>query len=386
MSRSETVSTKYEQIAELAKRMPNAAMWSLSHHMDEEWLREAYRRTRKDGATGIDGRTAEEYARDLEANLESLVNRAHSGEYRAPPVRRVHIPKGNGQTRPLGIPTFEDKVLQRAVAMLLEAVYEQDFLDCSYGFRPGRSAHQALGKLRDTLMDMRGGWVLEVDIRTYFDSIDHKQLREVLRQRIGDGVVLRLIGKWLNAGVMERGEVKFPESGTPQGGVISPMLANIFLHTVLDVWFESQVKPVLRGRAELVRFADDFVMAFEREDDARRVHEVLPKRFAKYGLELHPDKTHLLPFKRPPYSKRTTVRRRAQRNHEPRSRMRESRTSGSVGGPGGNARAYPTAIPMGRDRSGIRCFGLCVDMRGFPSSASRRSPSTSRLSALRPRG
>jgi RNA-directed DNA polymerase len=303
MSRSETVSTKYEQIAELAKRMPNAAMWSLSHHMDEEWLREAYRRTRKDGATGIDGRTAEEYARDLEANLESLVNRAHSGEYRAPPVRRVHIPKGNGQTRPLGIPTFEDKVLQRAVAMLLEAVYEQDFLDCSYGFRPGRSAHQALGKLRDTLMDMRGGWVLEVDIRTYFDSIDHKQLREVLRQRIGDGVVLRLIGKWLNAGVMERGEVKFPESGTPQGGVISPMLANIFLHTVLDVWFESQVKPVLRGRAELVRFADDFVMAFEREDDARRVHEVLPKRFAKYGLELHPDKTHLLPFKRPPYSK-----------------------------------------------------------------------------------
>ena len=207
MSRLETVSTKYEQIAELAKRMPNAAMWSLSHHMDEEWLREAYRRTRKDGATGIDGRTAEEYARYLEANLEKLGQPRTLRRIPGATGPAVKHPKGNWQLCPLGIPTFEDKVLQRAVAMLLEAVYEQDFLDCWYGFRPGRSAHQALGKLRDTLMDMRGGWVLEVDIRTYFDSINDKQLREVLRQRIGDGVVLRLIGKRLYAGVMERGEV-----------------------------------------------------------------------------------------------------------------------------------------------------------------------------------
>jgi RNA-directed DNA polymerase len=303
MSSSEAVSTKYERIAKLAKQMPTAVMWSLSKHMDVEWLREAYRRTRKDGASGVDGQSAKEYEKGLEANLEQLLGRAKSGAYRAPPVRRVHIPKGDGQTRPLGIPTFEDKVLQRAVVMLLEAVYEQDFLNCSYGFRPGRSAHQALGKLRDTLMEMGGGWALEVDIRKYFDTIDHGQLRTVLRQRIGDGVVLRLIDKWLNAAVMEKGELSYPETGTPQGGVVSPMLANIFLHTVLDTWFESEVKPRLRGKAELVRFADDFVIAFEREDDARRVQDVLPKRFAKYGLTLHPEKTRLVPFRRPPYSK-----------------------------------------------------------------------------------
>jgi RNA-directed DNA polymerase len=303
MPSSEAVSTKHKRIAELAKKMPNAVVRSLSHHIDVEWLQEAYRRTRKDGAKGIDGQSADEYAKELERNLQSLLNRAKSGAYRAPPVRRVHIPKGNGQTRPLGIPTFEDKVLQRAVAMLLEAVYEQDFLDCSYGFRPGRNAHQALSKLRDTMMEMGGGWALEVDIRKYFDTIDHEHLRTVLCQRIGDGVVLRLIGKWLNAGVTERGELSYPEAGTPQGGVISPMLANIFLHSVLDTWFESEVKPRLRGRAELVRFADDFVIAFECEDDARRVHEVLPKRFEKYGLTLHPDKTRLVPFRRPSYSK-----------------------------------------------------------------------------------
>jgi RNA-directed DNA polymerase len=302
-SDSTTVSTRTERIAKLAKQAPGMVMKTLAHHMDETWLREAYRRTRKNGATGVDGLTATEYAKDLEGNLQRLLERTKSGSYRAPPVRRVQIPKGDGQTRPLGIPTFEDKVLQRAVAMLLEAVYEQDFLDCSYGFRPGRSAHQALGTLRDTLMEMGGGWVVEVDIRNYFGSIDHEHLRGVLGQRIGDGVVLRLIGKWLNAGVMEDGQLSYPESGTPQGGVISPMLSNIYLHVVLDTWFENEVKPRLRGRAKLVRFADDFVIAFEREDDARRVYSVLPKRFEKYGLTLHPEKTRLVPFQRPPWSK-----------------------------------------------------------------------------------
>lgn len=302
-SDSEIVSTRTERIARLAKQAPNMTLKTLAHHMDAAWLREAYRRTRKTGATGIDGQTADEYAMDLEGNLAKLLERAKSGRYRAPPVRRVYIPKGDGQTRPLGIPTFEDKVLQRAVAMLLEAVYEQDFLDCSYGFRPGRSAHQALGTLRDALMEMGGGWVLEVDIHNYFGSIDHAQLGGALRQRIGDGVVLRLIGKWLNAGVMEEGQLSYPESGTPQGGVISPMLSNVYLHVVLDTWFESEVKPRLRGRAKLVRFADDFVIAFEREDDARRVHDVLPKRFEKYGLTLHPEKTRLVPFQKPSWSK-----------------------------------------------------------------------------------
>jgi len=302
-SDSEAVSTRTERIAKLAKKMPGVALKTLAHHIDVAWLRAAYRRTRKDGATGVDGQSAEEYAKDLEANLQDLLERAKSGTYRAPPVRRVHIPKSDGQTRPLGIPTFEDKVLQRAVTMLLEAVYEQDFLECSYGFRPGRNAHQALSKLRDTMMEMGGGWALEVDIRKYFDTIDRGQLRTVLCQRIGDGVVLRLIGKWLNAGVMERGELSYPEAGTPQGGVISPMLANIFLHSVLDTWFESEVKPRMRGCAVLVRFADDFVIAFEQEDDARRVHEVLVKRFEKYGLMLHPEKTRLVPFQRPSLSK-----------------------------------------------------------------------------------
>jgi group II intron reverse transcriptase/maturase len=298
-SSSTSISTKLERIAKLARQAPTMALTTLAHHIDEEWLREAYRRTRKDGATGIDGRTAEEYAKNLEENLRSLLDRAKSGMYRAPPVRRVHIPKGKGETRPLGIPTFEDKVLQRAVAMVLDAVYEQDFLDCSYGFRPGRSAHQAVGALDKAATWTAGGWVVELDIRKYFDSIDHEHFRNVLRQRVRDGVILRLIGKWLNAGVMEAGELHRSETGTPQGGVISPLLANIFLHEVLDVWFHQEVLPRLRGRALLVRYADDAVMLFEHEEDARRVMDVLPKRFGKYGLALHPDKTRLVPFKRP---------------------------------------------------------------------------------------
>jgi len=298
-SSSQTVSTKLERIAKLAKQAPGMVLTTLAHHIDEQWLQEAFRRTRKSGARGVDGQGADEYATNLEENLRALLSRAKSGEYRAPPVRRVHIPKGDGQTRPLGIPTFEDKVLQRAVAMVLEAVYEQDFLDCSFGFRPGRSAHDALGRLRDTLMEMGGGWVVEVDIRKYFDTINHEQLRDVLRQRIGDGVLLRLIGKWLNAGVMEAGELSHPDAGTPQGGVISPLLANIYLHEVLDLWFERDVRRRLDGRAKLVRYADDFVIVFEHEADARRVMEVLPKRFGKFGLALHPDKTRLVEFRRP---------------------------------------------------------------------------------------
>ena len=254
---SQTVSTKLERIAKLAKQAPDMVLTTLAHHIDVDWLREAYRRTRKDGALGVDGQSAEEYATKLEENLRSLLERAKSGTYRAPAVRRVNIPKEGGKTRPLGIPTFEDKILQRAVVMVLEAIYEQEFLDSSYGFRPGRSAHDALTALRDATMTMNGGWVLEVDIQQYFDTIGHEQLMTVLRRRVGDGVLLRLIGKWLNAGVMESGQVSHPGAGTPQGGVISPILANIYLHEVLDVWMEREVKPRLRGRAFLVRYADD---------------------------------------------------------------------------------------------------------------------------------
>lgn len=297
---SSTVSTKQQRIAQLAREDPGRALISLSYHMDLEWMFEAYRRTRKDGAVGIDGRTAKDYEADLGANLQSLLDRAKSGDhYKAPPVRRVHIPKGDGSTRPLGIPTFEDKVLQRAVVMLLEPLYEQDFLDCSYGFRPGRSAHQALVEIQSRLTRMNGGWVLDVDIRKFFDSLDHVHLRNILAKRMRDGVIKRLIGKWLNAGAMESGVLTHPEAGTPQGGVISPLQANIYLHEVLDVWFEREVKPRLKGPSFLIRYADDFVIGFTDEGDARRVLEVLPKRFGKYGLALHPDKTRLLDFQSP---------------------------------------------------------------------------------------
>ena len=205
-SSSEPISTKLERIAKLARDAPDMAFTTLAHYIDIDWLREAYQRTRKDGARGVDGQSAGEYAATLEDNLRSLLDRAKSGTYRAPPVRRVHIPKGSGaETRPLGIPTFEDKILQRAVVMVLEAVYEQDFLDCSYGFRPGRSAHQALEALQHQSVVMAGGWIVEIDIRKFFDRLDHGRLREILCRRVHDGVLLRLIGKWLNAGVLENG-------------------------------------------------------------------------------------------------------------------------------------------------------------------------------------
>lgn len=296
---SENISTQQQRIAELARRVRDEPLNTLSHHMDIDWMKEAFRRTRKDGATGIDGQSAKAYQQNLEGNLEALLARAKAGTYQAPPVRRVHIPKGNSGTRPIGIPTFEDKVLQRAVAMLLEPVYESEFHDTSHGFRPERSPHTALDSFWKQMMAMGGGWVLEVDVKKFFDTLDHRRLREIVRQRVGDGVVLRLIGKWLQAGVMEHGQLSWPDAGTPQGGVISPLLANIFLHTVLDEWFENTVRPRLKGRAFLVRFADDFVIGFAREEDARRTHGVLPLRLEKYSLTVHPEKTRLLPF-RPP--------------------------------------------------------------------------------------
>lgn len=302
-SNSEFVYTRQQRIANLAKQSPQMGFTSLNHYLDLPWLHEAYRRTRKDAAAGVDGQTATEYETNLEGNLQSLLNRAKSGTYFAPPVRRVYIPKGTGgETRPLGIPTLEDKVLQRAVVMILEAIYEQDFWDCSYGFRPGRSAHQALQFLWEQSMRMGGCWILEVDIRKFFDTVDHAHLREFLRHRVRDGVLLRLLGKWLNAGVLENGVVTYPEEGTPQGGVISPLLANVYLHHVLDDWFARQVQPRLQSRGFLIRYADDAVLGFSGEEDARRVLAVLPKRLGRYGLTLHPEKTRLISFHRPPWS------------------------------------------------------------------------------------
>ena len=248
----------------------------------------------------MDGQTADEYAANLEANLQSLLDRFKSGQYVAPPVRRVHIPKGDGRkTRPIGIPTFEDKVLQRAVVMVLESVYEQDFRDCSFGFRPGRSAHQALQHLWEQTMLMGGGWVIDLDIQGFFDALDHGHLRGFLDQRVRDGVLRRAIDKWLKAGVFEDGQVRRSVLGTPQGGVVSPLLANIYLHYVLDVWFTTEVQPRLRGRSVLVRYADDVVIVVEQESDAHRVLEVLPKRLGRFGLTMHPEKSRLVRFRRP---------------------------------------------------------------------------------------
>jgi RNA-directed DNA polymerase len=296
--RPDPVSTKRRRIAELARNCPDMAFTTLAHHIDIDWLLEAYRQTRKDGAVGVDGQTAAEYEANLMGNLQDLLDRAKSGTYVAPPVRRVHIPKAGSpnETRPLGIPTFEDKILQRAVLMVLEPVYEADFLDVSHGFRPERGAHTAIGSLWQQAMKLGGDWIVDVDLRKFFDTIDHGHLREFLKRRVRDGVILRLIGKWLNAGVLEDGVHTTPEQGTPQGGVISPLLANIVLHYVLDEWFKQEVQPRLKGQAFLIRYADDFVIGVAREDDARRIMDVLPKRMSKYGLTVHPEKTRLVRF------------------------------------------------------------------------------------------
>lgn len=294
-----SISTKQSRIANLARQVRGTGLRTLAHHMDLDWLAEAYRQTRKTGATGVDGQSGAEYAKDLEGNLRSLLDRAKTGTYRAPPVRRIHIPKGDGKTRPLGIPTFEDKVLQRAVVMLLEPIYEQEFYDFSYGFRPRQSAHDALTALDQALFRMDGAWVLDVDVQGFFDNLSHERSRELLRLRVVDGVLTRLIGKWLRAGVLDGGVLHHADKGTPQGGVISPLLANVYLHEALDAWWIKDVLPRLRGKAHLLRYADDFAMVFQRKEDAERVFAVLEKRFARFGLTLHPDKTRLVRFQPP---------------------------------------------------------------------------------------
>lgn len=294
-----SVSTRQQHIAAMARKHAGSPLSTLSHHLDLLWMREAYGKVRRDSAPGVDGQTVADYGEKLEANLRSLLERAKSGTYRAPLVKRVHLPKSETETRPIGMPTVENKVLERAVARLLEPVYETEFLDCSYGFRPGRSAHQALDAVRAAVMAMDGGWVLDVDVRKYFDTIPHQQLREVLSLRIRDGVIGRLMGKWLKAGIWEAGQVSYPEAGTPQGGVISPLLSNIYLHEVLDGWFEREIKPRLQGRAELIRFADDFVVVCAQRTDAEALLAQVTQRFQSYGLTIHPEKTRIVDFRHP---------------------------------------------------------------------------------------
>jgi group II intron reverse transcriptase/maturase len=288
-------------IADKAAHDPKFVFHRIAHHLDEELLAEAFHRLRKDAAPGIDGQTVAEYAESLAANLRDLHARLRTQRYRATPIKRTWIPKEDGSQRPIGILILEDKIVQRAVAVLLEEVFEQDFYAFSYGFRPGRSPHKALHAVRELIQRLNIGWILDVDIRQFFDTVDRDIFFDLLHRRVKDGGIDRLLGKWFHVGILDGDQLSYADLGTPQGGVISPLIANIYLHYVLDDWFVKEVKPRLKGRCFLIRFADDVILGFEYEEDARRVAEVLPKRLAKYGLSTHPEKTRLVKFVRPRY-------------------------------------------------------------------------------------
>ncbi|MDA2925385.1 group II intron reverse transcriptase/maturase [Acidobacteria bacterium AH-259-L09] len=294
----ENMSTKLARIAELAKEDRKRQFVSIAHLLTPEALYQALESLRKDASAGVDGVTYAEYEREAEENIQKLHDRLKSKRYRAQPLRRVYIPKEGGRSRPISIPALEDKIVQRATVQLLNAIYEQDFLSCSYGFRPGRSPQEALDEVGRVVCRRPISYVLEADICSYFDTIVRSQLMEMIEKRVRDGSILRLIRKWINIGAIDNGRLLVTKTGTGQGQVISPLLANVYLHHVLDEWFEAVVKPRLKGEAYEVRWADDFILGFQYREDAEKVQEVLPKRFAKYGLTLHPDKTRLMGFGR----------------------------------------------------------------------------------------
>jgi RNA-directed DNA polymerase len=292
------VSSDLDRVRQVARRDKQVRFTGLLHHVTVDRLREAYRAIRPDAAAGVDGVTWREYGLDLEANLRDLHARVHRGAYRARPSRRAYIPKADGRLRPLGVAAVEDKVLQRAVVEVLNAVYEEDFLGFSYGFRPGRSPHHALDALHVGITRRRVNWVLDADIRDYFSSLDHSWLLKFLEHRVADKRVLRLIQRWLKAGVIEDGEWLETLEGTPQGASVSTLLANVYLHYVYDLWVHQWRSRHARGDVIVVRFADDFVVGFEHRDDAERFWDDLRERFARFGLELHEGKTRLIEFGR----------------------------------------------------------------------------------------
>jgi RNA-directed DNA polymerase len=290
------MSTKLDRISELARESRQMQFLSIAHLLTPEALMEAFKSLRKDASAGVDGVAYDEYRMEAEKKIQELYERVKAKRYRAQPLRRIYIPKEDGKQRPISIPSLDDKILQKATVTLLNAIYEQDFLPCSYGFRPGKSQQQALNEVGRVIRRRPMEWVLEADISGYFDAIVRKKLVEMIERRVKDGSILRLISKWINVGVIDEGRLLTSETGIGQGQVVSPLLANIYLHYVLDEWFEQEVKPRLRGEAHEVRFADDFILCFQYKEDAERVLEVLRKRFVKYGLTLHPEKTRLLEF------------------------------------------------------------------------------------------
>ena len=305
------MSTSLHRLSERAKADTTTRFLSIAHLLTPAALMDAFRGLRKDASAGVDAVTHADYDRDAGANIHRLHGRLVSHQYRAQPLRRVYIPKENGTERPIAIPALEDKIVQRATVTVLNAIYEQDFLPCSYGFRPGRNPHHALDAIGQTLCRGPMAYVLEADIQGYFDAIVRDQLMAFVERRIGDGSILRLIRKWLHVGVLEDGHLLTTETGTGQGQVISPLLANVYLHYVLDTWFEQEVKPRLRGQAVEIRYADDFILCFQYREDAERVLRVLAQRFATYGLALHPEKTRLLKFGRSALPTRPGQRRPA---------------------------------------------------------------------------
>ena len=290
------MSTVELQIAERAKKIKEP-LRSLHQFIDEELLMESYRKLNKRSAAGVDGMDWKEYGEVAKERIPELMNQFMSGKYRAPNIRRVYIPKSDGKQRPLGINTVEDKVLQGGVRRILQPIYEEEFKDFSYGFRPKRSTHQAIEYMKKEVNFKGMRYIIDADLKDYFGSINHGILRELIARRVNDGVIKRMLNKWLKAGILENGQIYYPEEGTPQGGLISPMLSNIYLHYVLDEWFSEQIQPLLKGKSFIVRYADDFILGFTDKQDAMRVLNVLPKRFDKYKLTLHPEKTKLIDLK-----------------------------------------------------------------------------------------
>lgn len=298
-SMSEGMSPGLLKVVERARREPEARFHSLAHLIDVPALERSYRGLRKNAAVGIDGVTKEQYGEALAANLSDLHERMKTMRYRHHPLKRVYIPKGPNQTRPIGISVLEDKIVQGALCEVLEAVYEQDFLECSHGYRPNHKAHDAVRALDRAVRQGKVNCVLEADLVSFFDSLDRNKLMEMLQIRIADGSLLRLIGKCLHVGVLEGEEYHEPEEGTTQGSVLSPLLGNVYLHYALDVWFEREVRLQLQGAASLIRYADDFIICMERGEDAQQVMAKLSERLGQYGLTLHPQKTRLMEFGRP---------------------------------------------------------------------------------------
>ena len=296
---SPTVSMKLQNMAAQAQRYPAMVFNNGFHLLDRDFLQEASRRTRKDSAPGVDQVTAKQYAEPLEANLRDLHERWQDNRYVAPPVARVWMEQEDGKKRPISKPGFEDKMVQRAGVMILEAIFDPDFQAFAHGFRKGHSPHQALNELREQCSKSHIQWRVDAEVRGCFDTIDRSYLRERLKQRVNDGGILRLIGKWLNAGVLEAGELTYPDQGTPQGGVASPLLANVLLHHVLDEWFVTVGQPRMKGRCFLSRFADDCIIGCESKADAQRVMAVVPKRCGRFHLTMHPEKTALIACNKP---------------------------------------------------------------------------------------